>query len=135
MPLPAGATWATPWNVDAAGRLYRITDLGQRQLGNGEVAPGQCVHCTAPLDDGDTCGFCSTYTPPETPAQRLDVLANRATLLYNDVGLAVPALPDSASMAAVLDLVVACRHLRDASIAIGRAIENLEAADAEAVQR
>lgn len=28
--------------------------------------PQQCRHCTVPVDDGDTCGFCKTYVPPAT---------------------------------------------------------------------
>lgn len=58
----------------------------------------QCKHCTVPTDGGDTCSFCATYTPPETAAQRLDVLVNKIDLVRHDLNGELRGLPSDAPL-------------------------------------
>lgn len=93
-----------------------------------------CKHCTVPIDDGDTCGFCASYTPPETPAQRLDVAVNRVDLLRADINAVLRELPPVAPLMTVVDIVSALGHLRQAAVLIDKATDALEA-DAAVVTR
>lgn len=94
-----------------------------------------CRHCTVPTTDGtDVCRFCTTYIPPETPAQRLDVAVNRIDLLRHDVNAVLRELPTDAPLWAVADVVTALGHLRQAAVLLDRANDVLEA-DAAEVQR
>lgn len=93
-----------------------------------------CKHCTVPVDTGDTCSFCASYTPPETAAQRLDVAVNRVDLIRHDLNEILRELPTDAPLFAVADLVTALGHLRQGAIAIDKASDRLEA-DAAAVAR
>ncbi|MDN4521419.1 hypothetical protein QYF68_26875 [Mycolicibacterium austroafricanum] len=86
-----------------------------------------------PVEDGDTCAFCMAYTPPETPAQQLDVAVNRVDLVRTDVNAALRTLPVDAPLFAVTDVVIALNHLRQAAVALDRASDALEA-DAKAVR-
>lgn len=96
----------------------------------------QCKHCTVPVDTGDVCSFCANYTPPETPAQRLDVLVNRLDLLRHDFNETLQALPTDAPLLSVADLVVALGHMRQAAVLVDKVSDALEAASVpEAVQR
>lgn len=94
-----------------------------------------CKHCTVPTPTGqDVCSFCASYTPPETPAQRLDVAVNRVDLLRHDINGVVQDLPTDAPLFAVADVVTALGHLRQAAVLLDRANDVLEA-DAQAVTR
>jgi DNA replication initiation complex subunit (GINS family) len=87
-----------------------------------------------PVEVGDTCAFCQSYVPPETPAQRLDVAVNRVDLVRHDVNVVLQVLPTDAPLFAVADIVAALGHLRNASVLLDKAADALEA-DAEAVIR
>lgn len=93
----------------------------------------ECLHCTVPTGGGDVCAFCATYTPPESPAQRLDVAVNRVDLLRHDINDVLRDLPETAPLFAVADVVTALGHLRRAAVALDRANDTLES-DAQAVQ-
>ncbi|WP_244605142.1 hypothetical protein [Mycobacterium attenuatum] len=131
VPTPAGVT-AEPWRADD-GRLVRTLSDGRVQRGTGTIV-GECGHCTVPVDDGDVCAFCATYTPPATVAQQVDVLVNRIDLVRHDGNEILRQLPAQAPLFAVLDVVTALGHLRQAAIALDKAAAALEA-DAEAVTR
>ncbi|MDW5613241.1 hypothetical protein [Mycolicibacterium sp. D5.8-2] len=93
-----------------------------------------CKHCTVPTPTGqDVCTFCASYTPPETPAQRLDVAVNRIDLLRRDINGVVQDLPADAPLFAVADVVTALGHLRQSAVLLDRANDVLEA-DAKAVR-
>ncbi|AYE93446.1 hypothetical protein C0J29_00065 [Mycobacterium paragordonae] len=62
----------------------------------------------------------------------LDQTANMLTLARNDANSAFRILPNDAPLFAIVDLVTALGHLRQASILIDRVAESL---DAEAVSR
>jgi hypothetical protein len=94
----------------------------------------QCRSCTVPIDTGDTCSFCATYTPPETTAQRLDVLVNKIDLVRHDLNVELQGLPADAPLMAVVDLVTSLGHLRQAAVALDKCTDSLEA-DAKVVQR
>lgn len=94
----------------------------------------QCIHCTVPVETGDTCQFCATYTPPESPAQQLDVAVNRLDILRADLNKVLDSLPSDAPLFACADLTTGICHLKRASEKINRAAEVLEA-DAQAVKR
>lgn len=88
----------------------------------------ECASCTVPVPSGDTCAFCATYTPPATPAQQLDVAANRIDLLRADGNEILRRLPADAPLFATVDLVRALGHLRMASILFDGVSDALEAA-------
>lgn len=95
----------------------------------------QCRHCTVPVPAGqDVCGFCATYTPPETPAQRLDVVVNRVDLLRHDLNELFQEIVATAPLFAVVDVLAALGHLRHAAVAIDKAADAIEA-DHKAVAR
>ena len=96
--------------------------------------PRQCRHCTVPTNGADVCPFCSTYTPPETVAQQLDVAINRIDVLRQDLNEVLDSLPADAPLFGCADLVTGICHLKRAAVAIDRAGAQLEA-DTEAVQR
>lgn len=87
----------------------------------------ECKHCSVPVDTGDSCTFCSSYTPPETAAQRLDVAVNRVDLLRHDLNEILRELPTDAPLFAVADLTIAVCHLRRAAVLIDKASDQLEA--------
>lgn len=91
----------------------------------------QCKHCTVPIDSGDTCAFCATYTPPATVSQRLDIAANKVQLLRHDLNEELQCLPAGAPLMACVDLVTALGHLKRAAVALDRATDQLEADAAE----
>lgn len=93
--------------------------------------PQQCPSCTVPTGDGGMCGFCATYTPPETPAQRLDVAVNRIDLLRHDLNVELRGLPTTVPLMAVVDLVTALGHLKAAAVALDKCTDQIEAAAAE----
>lgn len=94
-----------------------------------------CRHCTVPVDDGgDTCDFCSSYVPPESASQQLDIVVNRIDILRHDLNEVLNSLPADAPLFGCADLVVSICHLKRASEMVGRAAAQLEA-DAEVVQR
>ena len=95
----------------------------------------QCKHCTVPVDTGDTCGFCDTYTPPATASQRLDIAVNKVDLLRHDLNEELQALPTTAPLMAVVDLVTALGHLRQAAVLLDQANDTLESAAATGVAR
>ena len=96
----------------------------------------QCRHCTVPTGDGtDTCAFCRDYTPPTTASQRLDISVNRVDLLRHDLNELLRELPADAPLMAVVDLVTALGHLRQAAVALDKAADQLEAADTEGPAR
>lgn len=96
----------------------------------------QCRHCTVPTGDGtDTCAFCRTYVPPTTASQRLDISVNRVDLLRHDLNELLRELPADAPLMAIVDLVTALGHLRQAAVALDRAADQLEAADTEEAAR
>lgn len=94
-------------------------------------ASPQCRHCTVPTDGADVCDFCATYTPPQTPAQRIDVAVNRVDLLRHDVNEVLRKLPINAPLMAVVDIVTALGHLRQAAVLLDKANDQLEADAAE----
>ncbi len=96
--------------------------------------PRQCRHCTVPTNGADVCPFCSTYTPPATIGQKLDVLVNRIDIVRADGNDILQGLPADAPLFAVTDLVVALNHLKRAAVSLDKASNALEA-DAEAVTR
>ena len=93
-----------------------------------------CRHCTVPVENGDVCTFCSTYTPPATAGQRLDIAVNRVDLIRADLNNELRQLPADAPLFAVTDVVIALGHLRQAAVALDKASDALEA-DAAAVRR
>lgn len=93
-----------------------------------------CTSCTVPVETGNTCAFCASYSPPETIAQRLDIAVNKVDLLRHDLNEALRELPADAPLFAVTDLVVALNHLKRAAVALDKATDALEA-DAKAVTR
>lgn len=92
----------------------------------------QCVQCTVPVESGDTCSFCSTYVPPETVAQKIDVLVNRIDIVRADGNDILQALPADAPLFAVTDLVVALNHLKRAAVSLDKSSDALET-DVQAV--
>ncbi|MCF6386525.1 hypothetical protein L2K20_06040 [Mycobacterium sp. MBM] len=125
---------AGPWRADGNGHLIRELSDGRLQRGDGEIVD-QCQHCTVPTPAGQSvCGFCADYTPPATPAQRLDVAVNKVDLVRHDVNEVLSALPADAPLMAVVDVVTALNHLKRAAVALDRATDALEA-DAAAVTR
>jgi len=99
------------------------------------ITPESCKHCTVPTTaDQEVCGFCASYTPPETVAQRLDVAVNRVDLLRHDINDVLRELPTTAPLMAVVDVVTALGHLRRAAVLIDKANDALEA-DAKVVAR
>lgn len=43
------------------------SELATHQEGSSTVIlQTECKHCTVPVDQGDICAFCKTYTPPLT---------------------------------------------------------------------
>ncbi|ANE82242.1 hypothetical protein A7U43_25970 [Mycobacterium adipatum] len=97
------------------------------------ITPESCKHCTVPVTaDQTVCGFCASYTPPETVAQRIDVAVNKVDLLRHDLNEILRELPESAPLFAVADIVVALGHLRRAAVALDRATDALET-DSQAV--
>ncbi|NOP97918.1 hypothetical protein [Mycolicibacterium fortuitum] len=91
----------------------------------------ECKHCTIPIDSGDTCAFCDTYTPPVTISQRLDIAVNKVDLLRHDLNEELQGLPAGAPLMACVDLVTALGHLKRAAVALDRATDQLEADAAE----
>lgn len=91
----------------------------------------QCRSCTVPIDTGDICAFCQSYTPPETVPQQLDVAVNRIDLLRVDLNKILDSLPPDAPLFGCGDLTIGICHLKRASVAIDRASDQLEAAAAE----
>lgn len=89
----------------------------------------QCRHCTVPVVGGNVCTFCDSYVPPETAAQRLDVAVNRIDLLRADINRALLEVSSTAPLMAVVDVVTALGHLRQAAVALDRATDQLEAAE------
>jgi hypothetical protein len=80
------------------------------------------------------CTFCASYTPPETPAQQLDVAVNRIDLLRHDLNAVLGSLPADAPLFGCADLTTGICHLKRAAVFIDRAADQLEA-DAKAVRR
>lgn len=93
-----------------------------------------CKRCTVPTDGTDVCNFCSSYVPPESPAQQLDVAVNRIDILRADLNKVLDSLPSDAPLFGCADLTTGICHLKRASEKINRAAEVLEA-DAQAVKR
>lgn len=93
----------------------------------------QCAQCTVPVSGEKVCAFCQSYTPPETTAQKIDVLVNRVDLLRADGNTLLGELSPTAPLFAVADVVTALGHLRRAAVAFDRASDALET-DAEAVR-
>ncbi|TXI56256.1 MAG: hypothetical protein E6Q55_29635 [Mycolicibacterium mageritense] len=85
-------------------------------------------------DGNDVCSFCQSYVPPETSAQRIDVAVNRVDLLRHDVNDVLRGLPINAPLMAVVDIVTAIGHLRQAAVLLDKANDQLEA-DAAGVTR
>ncbi|SLL01226.1 Uncharacterised protein [Mycobacteroides abscessus subsp. abscessus] len=94
----------------------------------------QCQHCTVPTEGTVICSFCQTYSPPETPAQHLDVVVNKVDLLRHDINEILRELPDTVPLMTAVDIVTALGHLRKAAVALDRATDALQA-DAPAVTR
>ena len=85
--------------------------------GSAPVPPAaECQHCTVPVTRGEVCAFCQSYTPPETIAQKIDVLVNRVGLLRTDGNEILRELPVDSPLFASVDLVRALGHLRMASV-------------------
>lgn len=109
------------------------------------VTPTECCkHCAVPLNDpartsqhetDGVCTFCADYTPPETPAQQVDVAVNRVDLIRADVNKVLRELPVNAPLMAIVDIVTALGHLRQAAVALDRANDQLEADAASGVMR
>lgn len=93
-----------------------------------------CTSCTVPVDSGDTCNFCSNYTPPQTVPQKIDVAVNKVDLLRHDVNHILREIPSDGPLMAVVDVVTALGHLKRAAVALDRATDALES-DAQAVAR
>lgn len=98
------------------------------------MTQAQCKHCTVPTAGQAVCPFCATYTPPETAAQRLDVATNRIDLLRHDLNEELQGLPTGVPLFAVVDIVAALGHLRQAAVLLDQANDALEA-DAAEVRR
>lgn len=86
-----------------------------------------CTSCTVPVDSGDTCNFCSNYTPPQTVPQKIDVAVNKVDLLRHDINSVLQEIPPNAPLMAVVDVVTALGHLKRAAVALDRANDLLEA--------
>ena len=93
-----------------------------------------CRHCTVPTNGPEVCGFCATYTPTDTAAQRFDVAVNRVDLIRADLNAELRQLPADAPLFAVTDLVIALNHLRQAAVALDKASDAIES-DTQAVTR
>ncbi|AHC27825.1 hypothetical protein TS71_20740 [Mycolicibacterium neoaurum] len=87
-----------------------------------------------PTKGTEVCAFCATYTPPETAAQRLDIAVNRIDLLRHDLNEELRGLPAATPLFAIVDIVTALGHLRQAAVALDKATDTLEA-DTAAVAR
>lgn len=94
----------------------------------------QCVHCTVPTNGGDTCSFCANYTPPMTVAQQLDAMVNLVDLARIDGNKMLRELPRDTGLFAVVDIVTALNHLRQAACLLDKAADALET-DAQVVTR
>jgi len=94
----------------------------------------ECTSCTVPVDFGDTCNFCSNYTPPETVSQKIDVAVNKIDLLRHDLNAVLDSLPANAPLFGCADLTTGICHLKRAAVALDRANDILEA-DAAAAAR
>lgn len=94
----------------------------------------ECRHCAVPTEGTDVCNFCSSYVPPESPAQQLDVAVNRIDILREDLNKVLDSLPSDAPLFGCADLTTGICHLKRASEKINRAAEVLEA-DTKAVPR
>ncbi|KQH76375.1 hypothetical protein AO501_09855 [Mycobacterium gordonae] len=63
-------------NAQANGNVVTITVTNAAGSGTRtyqarvELVSAECRHCTVPVDSGDTCTFCASYTPPDTAAAR-----------------------------------------------------------------
>ncbi len=96
-----------------------------------DQTPDQCLSCTVQVPAGqDVCTFCANYTPPETVAQKLDVMVNKADLLRHDGNEVLRDLPTDAPLLTVADLVTALGHMRKASVLLERVADALEAVEA-----
>jgi len=102
--------------------------------GSLPVPTAECRHCTVPVETGDTCSFCTTYVPPATVAQQLDVAVNRINLLRHDLNEVLDSLPADAPLFGCADLVTGICHLKRAAVAIDRAGAQLET-DSKAATR
>ncbi|MGE0219661.1 hypothetical protein [Mycolicibacterium sp.] len=120
---------------DAAGAgtptASEPTNQLEAEKGKFMTTISECRHCTMPTAGAAVCPFCATYTPPESPAQRLDVAVNRVDLLRHDINSVLQELPADVPLFAVADIVTALGHLRQAAVLIDRANDVLEAAAAE----
>lgn len=96
-----------------------MTQPGQR---------AQCRSCTVPIDTGDICAFCQTYTPP-TPGDALLAGAHcRASQSAGDLAAALAELGDETPLPAVVDIVTARAHLVAAQRLIDNAATRITAA-------
>lgn len=97
----------------------------------------QCKHCTVPVDSGDTCAFCATYTPPAGLSAVSPLLAGAATQAQQaaeDAGDALSALSNDAPLTVAVDLVTAIAHMKAARRLLDKTSDRL-AADAAEVAR
>lgn len=114
----------------AATEALRKNDHPKHQIGRTVMTTvTECRNCTVPVTNGDLCTFCTTYTPPETPAQQLDVAVNRIDILRHDLNAILDSLPPDAPLFAVADLTTGICHLKRAAVAIDRSADQLEAAE------
>lgn len=90
-----------------------------------------CKHCTVPVDDGEVCGFCQSYTPPESVAQRLDVAVNKVDLLRHDLNEILRELPDDTPLMAIVDIVTALGLLRRATVSLDKATDAIGSKSSE----
>lgn len=71
-------------HAEADGNVVTITVTNAAGSGERvyrarvELVFRQCRHCTVPVDSGDTCAFCASYTPPEpAPAHQVDAAGQK----------------------------------------------------------
>lgn len=96
--------------------------------------PGSCRYCTIPIDSGDTCAFCVSYSPPdpEPPAvQQLDDCVNRIDDVRYQLNALVRELPETTGMRVLADVATALFHLQHAAVLLDGATDQLETAAAE----
>lgn len=89
----------------------------------------ECRHCTVPVEEGDICTFCRSYTPPPTPgpAELLgsaELLARRAA---QDATAALDQLVDDALIFTAADIASAAAHLNTARRLLIRLVDGLAA--------
>ena len=97
------------------------------------IAPSpQCRHCTVPIDSGDICAFCQSYTPPSPGDALLAGAHCHASQGADDLAAVLAELGDQTPLPAAVDIVTARAHLVAAQRLIDNAATRITAVQAVA---